>query len=55
MATYFILCLYIVTKAKLNKMDQYISKSIVYFPSIVVGLSTLILQTQFKAMLHGKA
>ena len=55
MATYFILYLYIVTKAKLNKMHRYISKSIVYFPSIVVRPSILILQTQFKALLDGKA
>ena len=52
---YSILCLYIVTKAKLNKMHWYISKSIVYFPSIVVRPSTLILQTQFEALLDGKA
>ena len=44
-----------VTKAKLNKMHRYIHKSIVYFPNIVVRPSTSILQTQFEALLDGKA
>ena len=43
------------TKAKLNKMHRYIHKSIVYFPNIVVRPSTSILQTQFEALLDGKA
>ena len=43
------------TKAKLNKMHWYIHKSIVYFPNIVVRPSTSILQTQFEALLDGKA
>ena len=55
MATYFILWLYIVTIAKLNKMHRYICTSIVYFPSIVVRPSTSILQTQFEALLDDKA
>ena len=54
MAMYFILCLYIVTKAKLNKIHRYICKSIVYFPSIVVRPSTLILETQFEALLDAR-
>ena len=55
MATYFVLCLYIVTKAKLNKIHRYIHKFIVYFRDIVVRPSTSILQTSFEALLDSKA